>query len=82
MKLFIGTPFITTPNFTVKVVKETPKTYVTEIVKINFSAKKSATLMHTFTKGEREWFSSLKGQTRKFWKESRREIGGTAFIVR
>lgn len=77
----IGQPFITQPNEIGEIIKETPKTIIIKILKRTFESKTSGTgITHNFTKGEREWFGGECNFTRKFWKETGKEIGGKTFI--
>lgn len=82
MKTFlIGTRLITQPNMIGEVISETPKTITLRVVELVFTPKSSIRWTHKFTKGERQWFQGLKGQTRKFWRESGVEVGGTSKLV-
>lgn len=83
-EFLIGTQYITTPNFTVKVLKETPKTYYVETIDVDFTPKTGASgrFTHVFDIDEQEYFTSLYvGQKRRFWKGSGKEISGNTWII-
>lgn len=73
--LKIGTKWITQPNYLGEIISETPCTVTLKISRVVFTPKSSKTFTHKFSKAEREHFSSIKGQIRKFWKKSGFQIG-------
>ncbi len=80
--LKIGTPFITSPNFKGRIIKETPKTLIIELLSPTFEDKSSLTLTHNFSQSQIEYFNDgFKPFTRRFWKDSCKEIGGNMKII-
>jgi hypothetical protein len=77
----ITQPFITQPDEIGEIIRETPKTIIVKIIKRTFESNTSGTgRTYKFSKGDKEWFGGELNFTRKFWKETGKEIGGETFI--
>lgn len=78
----IGMPLITQPNMVGVIIRETKKMVIVTITGRTFETKRSATLTHKFTKGQRKWYTD--GFTpfgRRFWKETGMQVGGEGRLI-
>jgi hypothetical protein len=80
--VIITTPYITTPNYIGKILRETPKMYIVELTEKTFNKKQNNRFSHTFTndviKYHKEGFTP---KIKRFWKKNNQEVNGTNKII-